>query len=416
MDNILEGGGLAPQDVSVTQANTSFQKYGSPVKVGLRGLFPANVVLDGSSIRVANATDIGTSYFVYSPNMQSSSYCQDPNLSQSTSTGNPVITSVQFSTINANGGATLTISGSGFENSMPQLYDAAGGGYDSNDLVLSYQSINAGWWDNGNSPNSDGIDYISWSPTQIIVNYPGEWGPGGTSPVPLNGGSMTVGVYANSQEAQYTASIPQQQSASSISLSVSNNTPYTGNAVTLTATTNAATGSSKAISIVDTTTGDVLKSCTNASTCSFSPDVLTQTSPITQNFVANVGSANSTTGSLTSNSESVTWAPVDTSVSANEWWNAQTGQTIGSSGETLPQGTNDQIWWSINIGTSNYSGWSQNWDSPNTSGASFSPNSTIVGWLPTNGLGLGTHHIILTLFFSNGIQEIVSPPITIAQS
>ncbi len=116
----------------------------------------------------------------------------------------PAISSVTFSHWTKTG-ATITITGKNL-GSMPTLSAANGGGNNSQALALHYKGQSAGY-----QGNAWGLTYQSWSSSQVVVQYPGSWtaaGSGVGDTWPLNGGSLTVDVWAYGQETTDTVTVP----------------------------------------------------------------------------------------------------------------------------------------------------------------------------------------------------------------
>ena len=117
----------------------------------------------------------------------------------------PAISSVTFSHWTKTG-ATITITGKNLGSTMPTLSTANGGGNNSQALALHYKGQSAGY-----QGNAWGLTYQSWSSSQVVVQYPGSWtaaGSGVGDTWPLNGGSLTVDVWAYGQETTDTVTVP----------------------------------------------------------------------------------------------------------------------------------------------------------------------------------------------------------------
>ena len=391
----LQTAGVPLSGVHLTEDTGTLASYGHAVDVGLTTQVHVSVFGLSLAAVPVSAGMHGTSFYA-------AGVSNVPTCIGGTGRSGPSITNVGFSQWTQTG-ATITITGQNLGSSMPTLTAAPNGGHDSAALLVS-QGVNAGYRSAGGSSfDADGLHYLSWSSSQIVVEYPGNW-PGGGSHDALQAGTpLTVTVWNRGLSAQVT--VTPQAPTESVSLVPSTNTPYTGQTVTLTANANIA----GTLSIVDTSTGATLKTCTNATTCAATVSHLTQNSAVSRQYQARVSGMGS---SGSSGAHTVTWNPV-AAIHATRWWIGENNQTIGANGITLATGTVDQIWWSFQVGQSQsaYQGWSQGWwNAPDLSGASFQGTS---GWLPTS-LSAGTYHVDLTFFFANGaIQELASPPVTI---
>ena len=414
----LQQGGLVPSGITVTAYTGQQANYGAPIVAGLRYRTATDFLFGGLGQWTEQAAQAGSSFYVAANANATGSGCGTPTLgtvalgSGSTTpvaTVAPTITGVQFSQWTATG-ATLTISGSDL-GSLSTLTTAAGGGQDSPNFTLGYQGQTI-----GHTANSWGLNYVSWSASQIVVRYPGSWtvaNSSGNRTLPLNGGSLTVTVDAHGTTASEMVTVPTSPAPSGLTLSANATNPDTGQPVTLTATTQGVTGS-QSINIVNTTTGQVVASCADTNQCSVPVTQYTQNSAVTDQFTANIGSAGAASGSVTANTLSMTWNPVAT-ITASRWWLAPSNTPVGIHGLTLPAGDPRSLWWryAVSGASSTFQGWSQNWDSPVTARATFTPAAT-EGWLGLQDLTAGTHRVDLTFYFSNGaIQELTSPPITI---
>lgn len=392
----LHTAGVPVSGVQLTEDTGTLAPYGHAVDVGLKTQVHVSVFGISLAALPVSAGLHGTSFYAAGASGSA------PTCIGGAGQSGPTITNVGFSQWTQTG-ATITISGHNLGASMPGLSPAPNGGHDSAALLVS-QGVNAGYRAAGGSPwDSDGLHYLSWSSSQIVVQYPGNWPGGGGHDALQAGTPLTVTVWNRGLSTQVT--VTPRAPTESVSLIPSTNTPYTDQPVTLTANANVA----GTLSIVDASTGTTIKTCTNATTCATTVAHLTQNSAVSRNYQAQVSGRGS---SGSSGTHTVTWNPVAT-IQVARWWNGTTNQTIGANGTTLPAGTVDPIWWSFRVGQSRspYQGWSQGWwNSPDLSGPSFQSTS---GWLPT-ALGPGTYHIDLTFFFANGaIQEVVSPPVTI---
>lgn len=391
----LQTGGVPASSVTVTEDTGTLAAYGSPVDVGLKTQVSVSVLgLQVAALPISAGAQ-GTSFFA--KGVSGTSHCVG-----GTGMSGPTITHVALSQWTTTG-ATITITGNNLGSSMPALTAAGSGGHDSASLQISQNTDNVGYRASSGSPfDTDGLHYIRWSPTQIVVQYPGNWSGAGASAALAAGTPLTVTVWNQGLSVQ--ATVTPQAPTEAVSLIPSANTPYTGQAVTLTANANVA----GTLSIVNATTNQAIKTCTNATTCVTTVSHMTQNSPVSSQYVATVSGVG-TSGS--SGTHTVTWNPAAT-ITASRWWLGNTNQTIPPSGVTLPAGTNESVWWSFTVANlqASYQGWSQGWwNTPDTAGPSF--NGT-AGWLPTS-LGPGTYHVDLTFFFANGaVQELVSPPVT----
>lgn len=198
-----------------------------------------------------------------------------------------------------------------------------------------------------------------------------------------------------------------------VTLAASPPSAYTGQVVTLTVTANASTGS-QSVNIVDTTTGQTIRSCADTTSCSVMVTHYTQNTAISRTYSAEVGSSGATTGSVSASPVTVTWNPV-AHIEATRWWSHPTNTTLSSAGVTWPNTGDNQIWWAyaVSYPSSSYQGWSQGWDAPDLAGAAFGAGDSM-GFLGVNGLPVGLHHVVLTFYFANGaIQELVSPPVNL---
>jgi len=409
---VLQNGGLNPAGVKITNDTTTQADYGHEVSVGLNYTMGTHFLFGGLMSWTEHAGQNGLSFYVPTATAGAASGCSTPDLQPATTTptpsATPEITNVVFSGWTQYG-ATLTIDGSGL-GALTALSNAAGGGDNSPVFNLSYDGQNI-----GHDDTAWGLNYVSWSPTQIVVQYPGTWtvpGDGVGDSLPLDGGSITVDVWNGRQEASATVAVPNQPNSDGLTLSSNATNPLTGQSVTLTATTNVATGSNAAINLVDTTTGHVVAHCTDATQCSATITNYTQNQSVSQTYVANIGPPGSVSGTGTSNTVAITWSPA-AQITATRWWLDPPNTTV-TSDLTLPLGDNSALWWSFSVQDNSVplQGWSQDWDSPVVKAATYSPTDT-TGWLDVGDLLPGAHHVVLTFYFNNGaIQEVDSPTIT----
>ena len=197
-----------------------------------------------------------------------------------------------------------------------------------------------------------------------------------------------------------------------LTLFVAHNHLLTGQSETVTVTSNVLSGA-EPLSIVDTTTGHVVQSCTNTTTCTATISQVTQNSAISRTYQGVLDSPVGMSNAVKSSSQTVTWSPV-AHITINRWWVTPTNVDLPTSGMALPNNGDNTIWWSYSVSSSteSYQGWSQAWDTPFVGGAYFASNDTM-GWLAPS-LSPGTHHIFLTFFFAHGaVQTVESPPITV---
>lgn len=218
VSQILQGGGLpitgahAVQVTQYTSPQETAVPYGQLVTAGLQWSVPISVVRIQlpTTVPLSSTVDQPSQYVALgAQNNGVNTACTTPTLANAGSLSIPAsplaISSVQI-VPNGQDSALITITGSGFGNSMPSLYTAPWGGQDTNHVELSYGQWNFGYWNRGNSPNAAGLQYLSWSPTTIVVEYPGDWSNIG--PYPLNGGTLNVMVTVGGQTATFAQSVP----------------------------------------------------------------------------------------------------------------------------------------------------------------------------------------------------------------
>lgn len=218
---VLQNGGINPRSVSVPSYTSTLQPYGSPVKVTLDQTTSSNYVFGSLVQHAEDVSQSGNSSYVDYNTANTTSNCAVPNLAPVVV---PVINGVYFSNWTS-AGATMTIDGTGFGNSMPLTYSATNGYNNSNSLAINYDGSQMGYYGQGSNQDVDGVTYTSWNNTQIVIQYPGTWSSG--EAYPLNGGSMTVDVWNGEQEASQSVNVPANQTQ----FSVSGMTSSTGNAI-----------------------------------------------------------------------------------------------------------------------------------------------------------------------------------------
>ncbi|SMC08174.1 hypothetical protein SAMN00768000_3713 [Sulfobacillus thermosulfidooxidans DSM 9293] len=227
VSHILQGGGLpisGAHAVQVTQYSDpqgDTTPYGQVVTAKLQWAVPISVVRLQlpTSVTLSSNVDQPSQYVAFgSQNNTTNSTCTTPDLAHPGSSS--VIPSVNMLAINSvqivptgQYSALITITGSGFGNHMPSLYTAPWGGQDTNHVELSYGQWHFGYYNHRNNPNAAGLQYLSWSPTTIVVEYPGNWSVIG--PDPLNGGTLNVMVTVGGQTATFSQPVPSNGSSSS---------------------------------------------------------------------------------------------------------------------------------------------------------------------------------------------------------
>lgn len=194
----LQTAGVPASSVQVTEDTGTLAAYGAPVDVGLKAQVSVSVLGLNLAALPVSAGAQGTSFYAAGVSGPAS-----PCIGGTGQSG-PTITGVGFSQWTPTG-ATITITGHNLGPSMPALTAAPQGGSDSASFLIN-QGINAGYRASNGSPfDADGLQYVSWSPTQIVVQYPGNWPQAGPNAALTPGTPLTVTVWNQGISAQATA-------------------------------------------------------------------------------------------------------------------------------------------------------------------------------------------------------------------